>query len=407
MTCEAGRCLELASVECPKCGDCQLCDEDGCRDCDEPCGAEALCKQAAANPDFARLHAELLKRGFQANGDLRAEITATGGTPSGYAEGVSLGYGMREQSATTATLVHVPGQGNERFSFALLVGDGTVDGALAIDRHGAIEEILADDVNEEASQTAIGLRAMPMFAPSPAACAECDERCRRLAEIRGESIGACAVAAGIYCYNSFSDGHQLAMCATASGFICAGIPDRCWAMLCRYVGECPERCDPPCSAPHTMCQDEQCVCRYVTCGETCCDLNLYCKEGQCVPDCGPCWGPRNDGQCFDLCADSLTGQEAGECCIDESTNQGVCCFSREHCCEGVCKDKRRNPKCGEGEDQTCCDEGLSCLPDRHGPMVCCEPEWICNGWCCAGDEQCIGGQCCPALMISPQGGCFA
>ncbi len=418
VTCQDGNCVELASPKCPTCGRCQQCDPAGCSECEDPCLAEALCKEASRNLDYARIHVALTTRGFEPNGDLAAVVIVDGGSPSGSNSAIGARFVNPIIAGEEALLFYVPGLGSDPASIAIVTQDGAPILGLAIGTTGRVEEVTASGDVARLAESAAGLRAMLPLAASDIECAKCHENCDSLNSASGNAVvctlvgfGACSKAKNPY---------AVLACGAGAAYVCNKSSAACNEVVCEMMLDCPHVCDSVCEAPgptegtcvdkctkpNSRCRAQKCFCKYVTCGEDCCGQGEYCKGGACVPDCGPCWFPNNDGQCFDVCKPVNAGQDAGECCAGPNTPRGVCCLSREHCCEGTCKDKVKNPPCGQGEAARCCPDDSFCAQGSEGIEVCCLDELMCGGICCGGDEDCIGGKCCPMSMQSPQGGCF-
>lgn len=400
--CVDGKCENLTTPSCPECGDCQYCDPaaDSCVPCadspnaDDHCRTATLCAAANRDPAYLQLHAALLDRGFARDGEPQAVVLVTGGTPSGSRAALGSDY---VRAGEEATLVYVPGPDVAADSWALVLTDGTPTLWLSVGTTGRVEEqpVPPDDL------AAGGVRAFPDLVQAGADCADCDAACDKASNDLIDAI-RCGRAAYRAC-SGFEESATRGVCVIDAALVCEVGGTACRRVICEMLKKCPRACDPACeragsapgicvsicSKPNTVCQDGKCECRYVECGDACCAAGEVCNKGTCAPKCDPCWFPNNSGQCFELC------DERTECCVGEKTPDGACCTQSEHCCDGVCKNKREYPKCGSGgHPEECCEEGAKCLTASEGGEVCCDPSLACGDLCCAPAEHCTSPGCC-------------
>jgi hypothetical protein len=194
------------------------------------------------------------------------------------------------------------------------------------------------------------------------------------------------------------------------------------ALLGRAEGVAAARCraDRDCRGAFQKCCNRRCVDTSADpqncgrCNHTC-DEDEVCRNGACQSTCPTgqvrCGRRR---ECTNLATDP---QNCGRC--------GKECLPNETCGRGECKCS--GARCAEGPiGPQCCTDGASCCPGR--PTGCCPREGVCTnrgqaccpraqpkfcpagtrgeGGCCAANDDCCAGLCCPPTATCwPDGTC--
>jgi hypothetical protein len=131
-----------------------------------------------------------------------------------------------------------------------------------------------------------------------------------------------------------------------------------------------------------------CLCKFATCGGTCCAQNEDCVDGRCEP----C--PR-DRDCDGTCCD------AGKVCVSRPNK--LCCLATWNVCHGKTKCCPPNDTCcrkirnGSGSGpEICCGPDQKCDPTTGKCKCKAKGEHACGSECCKKGEHCCGGKrCCP------------
>lgn len=372
-----------------------------CQPCTDPCLGDRLATAAASDSAVLALTNELQRRGFQKTA--KQQVLTIAEAVSGYLQV----YENRtdRKHPREAHLIYTS-DGAKQAAVAFLFRNHSPETGLGVDVNG---EIVALDVSTAEN----GVRAL--FVPQAqaaldaGACDTCRERCEKSNGTIEDTLG-CGTSAVSDCA-SFRGTASLA-CSIVAGIGCNGLDELCSKLLCEGRKQCPPPCDPVCenrnqatgtcidlcTRSNTHCSGGACVCDGTACGEDCCAPGEVCKDGICTTDCGPCSEPDDNGQCFNLCADSA-GVSFGECCVGPDNPGGMCCMDElSFCCRGVCCEHHCST------DGTCCPSAERlCLTDD----TCCPLGDTCtiNDGCCPSDQACNGEYCCTAEQTCCQSGC--
>ncbi len=355
-------------LECPKCGKCLFCDPnsaDGdCVPCtdDDKCLTATLCAEANNDPFNIRLRTNLENRGFVQDGNPETVVIVAGGTPTGTRSSLGIHYKHSKRESEEAYLYFLPWPEVGGDSMATVLRKGEPLFGLVVEDDLTVTKV------EPPADTGENARALVAFNQVSAECRKCYELCDTLNGAVGNGV-VCTLVGTAACARAGAGPASL-LCGIAAAVVCNSGSAECSDVICTAMQGCPPLCDPTCESTdpdtgkctdickktNSMCVRRACICKYVECGDECCNQGKVCKESQCVDDCGPCWFPNNEGQCFDLCASSTPNQEAGECCVSEDNPRGLCCFSSERCCDGVCLN---------AAIPCCSDPGVFCCPPDH------------------------------------------
>jgi hypothetical protein len=419
---------EQTASDCAGAGRCLVCDPAtgqgfrGCVPCDDPCLAFTTATAAGADPTFKRLAGELAQRGYRRTHEAETIVIPDTGTTYGVV------YHELKSPHRHAILAYIPGAAPNQTATVLVLRNHKVDSAFGLAADGSLEEHPASNVAAFSGRG--GVRALPAAEVSavwdPVECGKCYQTCDDVNSSAGNAVICTLAGAGI-CAASKNAVVTLG-CGVAAAAACNYGGADCSHVLCELGKGCPRECDPACenrdpvsgtcsdlcTQPNTHCLNRSCVCVEVTCGATCCAPGEVCKEGSCVGNCGPCWFPDNEGQCFDVCAGNF-GAQGGTCCVGSQAPNGVCCPAGQDCCDGACIDTGSDPSncgfcshvCAAGE--TCSGGECQCGGAVCDPGVCCNGdccETVCVGdQCCPDDQFCIDGSCCPSGQPCCNDGC--
>ncbi len=167
----------------------------------------------------------------------------------------------------------------------------------------------------------------------------------------------------------------------------------CCQSSCDGLACGPDNCGGSCGAcgVFASCEDGQCWCDFVPCGDSCCAQDEVCLEGVCALPCQP--------DCADLeCGADGCGGSCGSCAGNEQcSDEGLCQNLCQLACEGkACGLDGCGGTCGScPAGQVCTDQGTcvaQCLPLCLGKE--CGTDG-CGGSCgtCVAGESCQDGLC--------------